>query len=88
MSTKSERLTIKISDTEERLAAYKARELEMLRGGVQSYGIGSRNLTRYNTDLAAVRSAIEELELKLEELYAQQGGGRPRKAFGIIPRDY
>ena len=78
----------KIKVVEERLALYYAREKEMLAGGVQSYGIGSRNMTRYNTDLNAVRSAIEELENELAELEAVENGGKPRKAVGIVLRDW
>ena len=44
-----------------RLELYLKREAEMLDGGVQSYGIGSRNLARYNTDLSAIRAAIKEM---------------------------
>lgn len=33
----------KVKDKKERLEAYRNRELEILKGGVQSYGIGSRN---------------------------------------------
>ncbi|MEA4919305.1 MAG: hypothetical protein VB078_00055 [Clostridiaceae bacterium] len=88
MSTKTERIRERVTQTEERLTAYRARELEMLNGGVQSYGVGTRNLTRYNTDLAAVRDTIAELENKLDELYAQLGTGSPRKAVAVVPRDW
>lgn len=71
-----------------RLEAYQQRELTMLSpAGVQSYGIGSRNVARYNTDLGTVRAAIKELETEIEELENSLNGIRPRKAFGIIPRD-
>ena len=60
----------------------------MLTGGVQSYGIGSRNLSRYNTDLAAVRAAIKELEEELDALLDAEDGIRPRKAVGVVPRDW
>ena len=36
----------KITEKRERLACYLAREKEMLCGGVQSYGVGTRNLAR------------------------------------------
>lgn len=78
----------RIADVRKRLDAYKARELEMLTGGVQSYGIGSRNLSRYNTDLSAVRDAIKELQEELDELLAQEAGQKPRKAVGVVPRDW
>ena len=50
----------KITEKRERLACYLAREKEMLCGGVQSYGVGTRNLARYNTDLSTVRKAIKD----------------------------
>lgn len=78
----------KIKTKKERLAAYRERELEMLKGGVQSYGIGSRNLSRYNTDLSTIRAAIKELEEEIEELEAALDGIKPRKALGVIPRDW
>lgn len=71
-----------------RLTAYLDRETEMLTGGVQSYGVGSRNLTRYNTDLSAIRAAIKELEDEIEELEGLLNGRKPRKAVGVVPRDW
>lgn len=71
-----------------RLDLYYKREAEMLDGGVQSYGLGTRNATRYNTDLATVRSAIKELETAIAELEAKLEGKKPRKTVGIIPRDF
>ena len=76
---------VRIESIHERLDLYKKREAEMLPGGVQSYGVGSRNATRYNTDLSTIRSAIKELEDELAEL---EGGGARRKALGVIPRDW
>lgn len=85
--TKAE-LTQKLADKKARLALYIQREAEMLSGGVQSYGIGSRNLTRYNTDLAAIRAAIKELEDDIAELEALLNGRKPRKAVGVVIRDW
>lgn len=72
----------------ERLALYLKREAEMLDGGVQSYGIGSRNLARYNTDLGAVRASIKELEAEIETLEGTLDGQKPRRAVGVVPRDW
>lgn len=77
-----------LDQARERLSAYMARELEMLRGGVQSYGIGSRNIARYNTDLGAIRSAIGDLKREISELEAELGGGAVRKAVAVVPRDW
>ena len=78
----------KLNAKKERLAAYLAREMEMLKGGVQSYGIGSRNLTRYQTDLSNVRAAIKELEEEIAILEGQLAGKSVRKAVGVVPRDW
>ena len=78
----------KIATKKARLAAYLDRETEMLTGGVQSYGIGSRNLTRYQTDLSNVRAAIKELEEEIEALENQLYGRSVRKAVGVVPRDW
>ena len=78
----------KIKDKRERLEAYRNRELEILKGGVQSYGIGSRNVARYNVDLASIRTAIEKLENEIAELEAMLCGSKPRKAVGVVPRDW
>ena len=77
-----------IKDKRERLQAYREKERDLLSGGVQSYGIGSRNVARYNVDLATIRAAIKELESELAALEAQESGRRPRTAVGVIPRDW
>ena len=78
----------KIKTKKDRLSSYYAREKEMLNGGVQSYGVGTRNLTRYNTDLSAIRKAIKELEDEIAELEGLLNGRKPRKAYGVVPRDW
>ena len=77
-----------INEKKQRRAAYLDREMEMLKGGVQSYGIGSRNLTRYQTDLSNVRAAIKELDAEIKILEGQLAGKSTRKAVGVIPRDW
>ena len=73
---------------QDRLAIYLTREKEMLTDGVQSYGIGSRNLTRYQTDLANVRAAIKELEAEIAILEGQLSGRSARKSVGVVLRDW
>lgn len=69
-----------------RLDLYYGREEEMLSSkGVQSYGIGSRNVTRYNTDLANIRAQIKELETEIKEMESNK---RPRKAVAVVPQDW
>lgn len=64
--------------------AYNAYEA-LLKGGVQSYAIGSRNLTRL--DLAELESTIEKLEADVEILEAMENGQKRQKSFGVVPRD-
>lgn len=74
----------KITRLMKRLEFYYKREEEMLNGGVQSYGIGTRSATRYQTDLSAIRNAIKEIEDEIISLeYRAQ-----RRAVGVIPRDW
>ena len=81
-------IEIELTGKRERLELYLKREAEMLSGGVQSYGIGSRNLARYNTDLATIRAAIKQLEDEIAALEGELEGQRPRKAVGVVPRDW
>ena len=83
---KKERYQAEIERKQKRLDLYLAQEEKMLTGGVQSYGIGSRNLARYNTDLAQIRSAIETLEAEIEELEGLLTGRKSRKVISVIPR--
>lgn len=77
-----------LKNKKERLEMYYSREKEMLEGGVQSYGLGTRSATRYNTDLAQIRAAIKELEAEISKLEGILNGTRRRRTVGIIPRDY
>ena len=65
-------------------AAYKA-YTALLKGGVQSYTIGSRSLTRL--DLPSLEETIAKLEQEIDMLEGQIAGRMPRKAFGVVPRD-
>lgn len=64
---------------------YKAYKL-LSAGTVKSYVIDDRELTRY--DLNDISADIEKYENKLDQLEAELAGCRPRKAVGIIPRDW
>lgn len=87
MKTRSN-VQIELETKRKRLDLYLQRESEMLSGGVQSYGIGSRNLARYNTDLGTIRAAIKELESAIEALESTLNGQNSRKAVGVVPRDW
>ena len=79
-----EQIEYQLSIKRNRLELYLKREAEMLDGGVQSYGIGSR----YNTALGSIRAAIKQLEADIEALEAALNGEKPRKAVGVVPRDW
>mgnify|MGYP000668427274 CR=1 FL=1 len=85
---KKEKLKAAIAEKQERRNLYLERERVMLTGGVQSYGIGSRNLARYNTDLAQIRAAIKELTDEINELEALIAGESMRKRVGLVFRDW
>lgn len=77
-----------ITQKRERLQLYLDREQSMLTDGVQSYGLGTRNLARYQTDLKAIQDMIAKLQEEIEELEGSLCGCRPRKAVGVVPRDW
>ena len=79
-----EQIEYQLSIKRNRLELYLKREAEMLDGGVQSYGIGSRNLAA----LGSIRAAIKQLEADIEALEAALNGEKPRKAVGVVPRDW
>ena len=66
-------------------SAYKAYNA-LLSGQVQSYTIGSRNLTRLN--LSELEATISKLEKEIDGLEAVLRGGSRRKAVSVIPRDW
>lgn len=68
------------------LTKKRAAYLALIDGGVKSYAIDDRQLTRF--DLATLSSEIAEAERRVDGLTAQLHGGKPRKAFGIIPRNW
>ena len=84
--SKSEKYRADLEEAKSRLELYIQQEKKMLTDGVQSYGIGSRSLTRYNTELAQIREAIKELKKEVEELEGLLTGNKSRKCVGIIPR--
>ena len=55
-------------------------------GGVQSYSIGSRSLTKH--DLQKIRQEIAEHEKAINELSAALNGKSRRRTVGIVPRDW
>lgn len=59
---------------------------ELISGGVKSYMIDDRQLTKF--DLPELKREIESAEAKVDALTAQLSGGGSRKAFGIVPMDW
>ena len=76
------RLAFKKQALEKLYAAY----LALVEGGVKSYMIDDRQLTRF--DLPVLKKQIDALEAEIDELEALLSGARPRRAFGILPRDF
>ena len=60
--------------------------LKLLDGGVKSYTIDNRQLTRY--DVPQLEDELERIEKKMDALDAIIEGRRPRAAFGVVIRDW
>lgn len=80
--TIQKRLTFWENTLETLMKAYEA----LVSGGVKSYMIDDRQLTRF--DLPVLKREIEDAEKKIDSLTTQLNGQRPRKAFGIVPMDW
>lgn len=84
MASKEEikiRLKFHRSAAEKLRAAYIA----LVDGGVASYSIGSRSLTKW--DISQIMEEIKQHEKAADSLESQLAGGGRRKAVGVIPRD-
>ena len=78
----------KLDKINERLEYYYEKEKALLTDdGVQSYTIGSRTVSRYQYS-SDIKSQIESLEQQRDELENRLAGIKPRKAVGIVPRDW
>lgn len=71
---------------QEALKKLRKAYLALVDGGVKSYMIDDRQLTRF--DLPALQKQIEEAEAKVDELENLLSGQRPRRAVGVLPRDW
>lgn len=60
--------------------------LKLLDGGVKSYRIDDRELTRF--DLPKLQEEIKSAEKKVDELTTLLEGQKPRRAFCVLPRDW
>lgn len=61
-------------------------KLSLLEGGVKSYTIDDRTLTKFDID--KLDAALDDAIKKRSEMEALMNGRRPRKAVAIIPRDF
>ena len=68
------------------LSSLRAAYLALADGGVQSYSIGSRSLTKL--DLEKIRKEMQTHEKAINELTAALAGKRQRKAVGIVACDW
>ncbi|MDR1158347.1 MAG: hypothetical protein LBK75_08630 [Oscillospiraceae bacterium] len=85
MIDKSE-LRIRLDFWKTALEKKRAAYLALVDGGVKSYTIDDRSLTRFDMD--TLLDEIKEAERNVDELAAMSTGKRPRKAFGIVPRNW
>lgn len=91
MSIRKSRTVIlqeQLADKQERLRLYKAMEKNILEGAPQSYGISTRNVSRYNMTLPDLRAAIKTLEEEIAGIEAELAGSGRRKAVGVLIRDW
>lgn len=68
------------------LEKLRAAYLALVDGRVKSYTIDDRQLTRF--DLPDLQKEIAEAERKVDELTVLLNVQRPRRAVGVIPRDW
>jgi len=79
-------IKIRLKFWQDALVKMRAAYLALVDGGVQSYTIDDRSLTRF--DLPVLLKEIEDAEKKVDELTALVRGGKPRRAFGIVPKNW
>lgn len=79
-------LQAKLDFRRKALTAAREAYTALLSGQVQSYTIGSRNLTRL--DLAQLKNEIDALEKEIDDLTAEMSGKKRRRALGVVPRDW
>ena len=85
MASKTE-ITARLEFWREALKALRKAYLALLDGEVKSYKLRDRELTML--DMPSLIKEIKEAEQKVDELEALLAGQKPRKSFGVIPRDW
>lgn len=61
-------------------------KIALVDGGVKSYTVDGRSLTYF--DIEGLSKEITDAINKRSEYAAIMNGKKPRKAFGVIPRDF
>lgn len=79
-------LRVRLDFWQKALEKLRMAYLKLLDGGVKSYRIDDRELTRF--DLPKLQEEIEAAEKKVDELTALLEGQKPRRAVAVIPRDW
>ena len=77
----------KLTRAKARLEAYYEKEIKMLTDGDQTYSIGTRNIQRYNMNLANIQKQIKTLEQEVSALENQLNGRSANIRYGFVPRD-
>ena len=77
-----ERLTYWQNTLKKLMDAYIA----LVEGGVKSYEIDDRSLTKL--DLPSLKKAINDAEAKVDQYEDLLSGRKPRKIMAIVPRDW
>ena len=85
MPSKAE-LTARLEFHKSARDAAQSAYIALLNGQVQSYTIGSRNLTKF--DLPKLREEIAYNQKEIDGLTAQLNGKSRRRAVGVVPRDW
>lgn len=79
-------LKLRLKFKQDALELAQSAYLALLSGGVKSYAIGSRNLTKF--DIPQLEGSIDKLEKEIDYLKGEIEGQKRRKAVGAIPRDW
>ena len=89
MRRTKEKIKEELEQVQGRLKLYLDKEAEILeKRSVESYAIGSRKVQRYKLELEDIRVAIERLRKQERDLEAELQGISPRRAMGVVPRDW
>lgn len=83
----AERIRARIKRREKELAELEEFLDMMLSSDVNSYTVGSRNLSRYKNP-TEVLDAMKRLEDEIDLLESELVNGARNKAFAIVPRDW